>query len=386
MEVYTVSAWVNSLSRKELEDFLDDHKPTQAPPLLQPWVSPNLRHFLLPDSPERNARQQELMEESDLQRQHHKDSTNYPTLKRLCEMQAEWEELCQMSKGLRRLQGRSLPKLEESDRSLRIRMLHRIRFTQVASGNDKGLAAVRPFHHLSLYGEQINVRSRTPAAQSFWAARSLAVGIRNVLLSRSRKRLADRVRASEAAKWLDPVVLVGREDLDGQGSALCRMAAHWAMRAYLPGQGAWQPGEALVQRLDMRVTSRDPRRNPRVVPFRVTRINNGIFVNDDGRWHPPMPSRKGKERSRGPSPLFQVQAQKEVREDDTYEGSSDWLPDWSRGYSNEYGLLYESTSESENTANDLGQFDEVRTVAIQYLKSMTRYLMSFRGNFGLRKN
>ena len=167
MEDYTVSAWVNSLAREELEDFLDNHKPAQAPPPLHPWASPNLRKFLVSDSPERGARQKELMENLHLQQQLQKKARHYPTLMRLCEMMAEWEEMCRLSKGIRGLQGRSLLKLEESEKSLRLRLLERIRLAQIGCGDNERLAIARPFHHLNLYGDQVYASSKTPAQQSF---------------------------------------------------------------------------------------------------------------------------------------------------------------------------------------------------------------------------
>ena len=191
-----------------------------------------------------------------------------------------------------------------------------------------------------------------------------------MLLGKSRKRIADRTRASQAIRWLDPIVLVGNGDVSEQESSLCQRVAHRAIRAYLPGQGTWQPREAVVQRLNMKTTSRDIGLNPRVKPFRITRQHNDLHVNDDGRWHPPMYSRKGRDASRGPSPLFQVQAPGEIEKEYTsfkYRASSDLLGGWSSEYlySNKYELVYdESMSESDNSDDHLGQYEEVRAVII----------------------
>ena len=387
MEDYTALAWIDSLSRRELEDFLDDPEPVGRPPLLHPWPSPNLRHFLVPGSPERSARQEELMEKSKSQHGNHKGASNYPTIQRQCEMQAEWEEMCRLSKGIRRLQGRSLPRLEESERSLRLRLFERIRIAQMAGNDEEGSLVPRNFHHLNLYGDQVYTSSKTAACHSYWAAKSFGVGTRNILLGKNRKRIADRVRASQATRWLDPVVLAGRKDLDGQGSALCNEAARWAMRAYLPGQGTWDSGEALEQRSNMKVTSRDPRLNARIMPVKVTRQYNDVQVNDDGRWHPPPPPRKETLTRRRPSPLFQVQAVNEV--EDIQFDESGFLNErlaWLGRYLNEHGYSYDvSRSELENSEGDLGQYDEVRIAAMKFMKSISGYLMSFRGFFGQRR-
>ena len=348
----------------DLEALLNSYKVLSPTFLRHPWPSPNLRQLIV-ESPQRIRRQDEILVEKlaepEFQRRYQRKWQNYPAQGRLCELFAEWEELCRFSQVLLWLQGQKLPKLEESERSIGLRILEMTRITPMPVNQLKGKRETS-FHHLNLYGEAIEKGSRTPPAVSYWAAKSFPAGIRNTILSKQRCRIADRVRASEAARWLDPVFLTHSGiSIDGRGSILYESVKDHVERAYLP-QGRWKRHEALPQHNEMHVTSKDPWLNPRVEPYIVT--TRDVHVNDDGRWHPPHPPRRREEVKHEPSCLQQEIKPEELEETPPDEEEKD------DNQAEEYMDSYEHQSQIEDPSEHPTQGEEARTAAIDRLRIM----------------
>ena len=417
----TIHGWVNSISEVDLDLLLHGYKTPCAPPLQHPWPSPALRQFIA-ESPDRIVRRDELLAEPELQHSHQRCSQNYPPLTRICELLAEWEDICRLSKLILSLQDRSLPKLEESERSSRIRLVEKIRLAEAPIQNVKEVEQAS-VHHLSLYGEAIKDRCATPAPVSYWAARSFAAGVRNMLLNGSRHRVADRVRASEGAKWLDTVALMQSTiNIDGQGSALCQRVEGHVEVSYLP-QGSWKTGEALEQGDHMQLTSKGPWLNPRVVPYVITMQDNDMHVNDDGRWHGPFLSKKRntdrtekarktektrKTKKYGYSPLHQelkpedVQAafgELELNENSRHNENWGVKPNQKEnvGVHHDKDEMDENTEEfmesyeyqtqigGETPSELSSQLKEVKTMVINRLKVMEQYLTLCQGQLAAER-
>ena len=156
---------------------------------------------------------------------------------------------------------------------------------------------IRKVHHMNFLCEPVYQKSDTPPATSFWLISSSEVAKRNDWNGSLRRTLLSYL----AAEWIDPIVFHGNDEEIPEeltGTALQEYAIGMVDKVYVP-YGLWQ-NEQLGPYDDR------PRCSEGVdcLYYKCAQVNElprlplhliteeVAVVNDDGRVHPPKPSRK----------------------------------------------------------------------------------------------
>ncbi|MCJ1437135.1 hypothetical protein MMC27_006520 [Xylographa pallens] len=221
----------------------------------------------------------------------------------------DWRYMCEASRRLIDSGGSHRPYLEEANRSMDWfwTIANEVRpeaIDYLGLPGPHGMEQTSPIqeptqlvHHMNFQSEPVYYKSNTPPATSFWLISSTEVADRLDWNGSLKRTLLSYM----AAKWVDPIVFHGDDNNIPEGligTALQEYVTGMVEKVYVP-YGLWQQEH-------LELDEDHPRSSEGIdcLYYRCSQVNQlprlpinliadeVALINDDGRVHLPMPSRK----------------------------------------------------------------------------------------------